>query len=54
MEHNFDAEDESLRPKKRRKKHNKSYKKDKYALSKLIEYENYLTNIELLSKGEGY
>ncbi len=52
MDNNFDAEDESLRPKKRKKKF-KPYKKDKYALSKLIEYENYLTNIELLSKGEG-
>jgi len=51
MDNNFDATgDESLDPKKRR---NRSYKKDKYALSKLIEYENYLANIELLSKGEG-
>ncbi len=54
MENNFDAEDESLRPKKRKKNQFKPYKKDKYALSKLIEYENYLTNIELLSKGGEY
>jgi len=51
MKHNFDAEDESQGPKKRKKKQNKPYKKDKYALSKIIEYENYLSNIELFSKG---
>ncbi|RPD98542.1 hypothetical protein EGM88_04925 [Aureibaculum marinum] len=51
MNKNFDSEkDGSLRPKKRRKKNIGPYKKDKYSLSKLIEYENYLSNIELMSK----
>ncbi len=51
MNKNFDSDsDESLGPKKRRKKNIKPHKKDKYTLSKLIEYENYLTNIELFSK----
>jgi hypothetical protein len=53
MENNFDAGDESLSPKKRKKNY-KPYKKDKYALSKILEYENYLNNIEFLNKGEGY
>jgi hypothetical protein len=44
-------EDKSLRPKKRRKKRFSPYKKGKYHLSKIEEYENYLNNIELLSKG---
>lgn len=55
MDKYFDSEsDESLRPKKRRKKNIKPHKKDKYALSKLIEYENYLNNIELFSKGNNH
>ena len=55
MNKNFDSEsDESLRPKKNRKKNIKPYKKDKYTLSKLIEYENYLNTIELFSKGNNH
>lgn len=51
MDDNFDAEDnESLRPKKRRKKNGKPLKKNKYILSKLIEYESYITSMEMFSK----
>ena len=45
-------EDEITRSKKRkRKRHFAPYKKGKYAISKLDEYENYLNHIELLSRG---
>lgn len=51
MNKNYDSEnDDSFRSNKRRKKRIKPHKKDKYTLSKLIEYENYLNNIELFSK----
>ncbi len=50
---NPSSENETERPKKRRrrKKHFSPYKKGKYAISKLEEYENYLNHIELLSRG---
>ncbi|MBJ2173179.1 hypothetical protein JBL43_02940 [Aureibaculum sp. A20] len=52
MNKNYDSEnDESFRHKKKGKKNIKPHKKDKYTLSKLIEYENYLNTIELFSKG---
>jgi histone acetyltransferase (RNA polymerase elongator complex component) len=46
-----DPEEESLHPKKRKKKRFSPYKKTKYHLSKLEEYENYLNNIELIRNG---
>jgi len=46
-----DPEKESLRPKKRNKKRFSPYKKTKYHLSKLEEYENYLKNIDLIRTG---
>ena len=50
MNDNYEAEnEESFRPDKKRKKNIKPHKKDKYTLSKLIEYENYLNHIELFS-----
>lgn len=43
---------ESKRVKRRRRKILSPYKKGKYAISRLDEYEVYLNHIELLSKGE--
>ncbi len=51
MKQQFDQENDSPRSKKKRKKKFSPYKKDKYAVSKIKEYENYLSNIELLSRG---
>lgn len=51
MKLKFDPENDSPRSKKKRKKKFSPYKKDKYAVSKIKEYENYLSNIELLSRG---
>ncbi len=46
-------ENGTLQPKKRkRKRHFAPYKRGKYAISKLDEYENYLNHIELLSGGK--
>ena len=53
MSKNHNLENETPRPKKRRKKHFSPYKKDKYTLSKLREYQNYLNNIEIMSRGGG-
>jgi len=46
-----DQEKESLYPKKRKKKRFSPYKKNKYTISKLKEYENYLNNIEMMRDG---
>ncbi|MET2985417.1 hypothetical protein [Aureibaculum conchae] len=55
MNKNYDSEnDDAFRHNKKRKKRIKPHKKDKYTLSKLIEYENYLNNIELFSKGNNH
>ena len=55
MNKNYNSEkDDTFRQNKKRKKNIKPHKKDKYALSKLIEYENYLNNIELFSKGNSH
>jgi len=51
MNNQQDPEKESLFPKKRKKKRFSPYKKTKYTISKLEEYENYLDNIELMRKG---
>jgi hypothetical protein len=51
MKNRKDPENEPAFTNKKRKKHFTPYKKDKYSISKLEEYENYLNNIELLSKG---
>ena len=44
-------ENKSLRSKKRKKKDFSPFKKDKKASIKLEEYENYLKNIQLMSRG---
>lgn len=51
MNNHQDPEKESLFPKKRKKKRFSPYKKTKYTISKLEEYENYLDNIELMRNG---
>ena len=51
MNNFHDPEKKSLHPKKRKKKRFSPYKKNKYTISKLEEYENYLNNIELMRKG---
>jgi len=43
-------ENESPRLKRRKRKINSPYKKGKYSISRLDEYEVYLNHIELLSK----
>jgi len=50
-DNNPTTENESSRLKKRRRKDLSPYKKGKYAISKLDEYENYLNNLELMSRG---
>ena len=37
--------------KRKRKKHFSPYKKDKYSLSKLKEYENYMDYLKMISNG---
>ncbi len=46
------SSDDEKRHKKKRKYN--PYLKDKYTLSKINEYENYLANIEKLSKEQGF
>ena len=46
-----DPEKESLFPKKRKTQRFSPYKKTKYTLSKLEEYENYLNSIEIMREG---
>jgi len=50
-DNNPTTENESSRLKRRRRKIQSPYKKGKYAISRLDEYEVYLNHIELLSKG---
>ena len=45
------GESKSLRSKKRKKKDFSPFKKDKKASIKLEEYESYLKNIQLMSRG---
>ncbi|MCF6347507.1 MAG: hypothetical protein L3J20_04305 [Flavobacteriaceae bacterium] len=50
-ENNPTTENESSRLKRRKRKMLSPYKKGKYSISRLDEYEVYLNHIELLSKG---
>ncbi len=50
-ENNSTTENESSRLKRRKRKMLSPYKKGKYSISRLDEYEVYLNHIELLSKG---
>lgn len=50
MKNNFDAENNSVKSKSR-KKRLKSQKKPKYNMSKLTEYDNYLDTINLINRG---
>lgn len=50
MEKSFDPTNEKAK-KRKRKKHFSPYKKDKYSISKLKEYENYIDYLRMASKG---
>jgi histone acetyltransferase (RNA polymerase elongator complex component) len=50
MKKNSDLTEEKAK-KRKRKNHFSPYKKDKYSLSKLKEYENYLEYLKMISKG---
>ncbi|MCK0130913.1 hypothetical protein MWU59_05295 [Flavobacteriaceae bacterium F08102] len=51
MNQAYQNPEEQPRSNKKRKKRFSPYKKEKYTLSKLEEYENYLRNIESMSRG---
>jgi len=51
MSQTYQNQEDLPRSNKKRKKRFSPYKKDKYSLSKLREYENYLMNIESMSRG---